>query len=45
MRTFHQVAFGEDITGGLPRVQEPFEARVPRGRCAPIADVTGRAPA
>src|SRR6476661_3767740 len=41
MRTFHQGGVGEDITGGLPRVQELFEARVPRNR-APIADVTGR---
>ena len=30
-----------DITGGLPRVQELFEARVPRDK-APIADVSGR---
>ncbi|BBZ35245.1 DNA-directed RNA polymerase subunit beta' [Mycolicibacterium confluentis] len=43
MRTFHQggVTGGADIVGGLPRVQELFEARVPRNR-APIADVTGR---
>ncbi|BBY87395.1 DNA-directed RNA polymerase subunit beta' [Mycolicibacterium tokaiense] len=41
MRTFHQGGVGGDITGGLPRVQELFEARVPRNR-APIADVTGR---
>src|SRR5574337_1293957 len=41
MRTFHQGGVGEDITGGLPRVQELFEARVPRGK-APIADVAGR---
>ena len=42
MRTFHQGGVaGEDITGGLPRVQELFEARVPKG-LAPIADVTGR---
>lgn len=41
MRTFHQGGVGEDITGGLPRVQELFEARIPRGK-APIADVTGR---
>src|ERR1700676_1934928 len=40
MRTFHQGGVGEDITGGLPRVQELFEARVPRGK-APIADVSG----
>ncbi|CAJ1585375.1 DNA-directed RNA polymerase subunit beta' [[Mycobacterium] wendilense] len=43
MRTFHQggVTGGTDIVGGLPRVQELFEARVPRNR-APIADVSGR---
>ncbi|KOS54760.1 DNA-directed RNA polymerase subunit beta' [Rhodococcus rhodochrous] len=41
MRTFHQGGVGEDITGGLPRVQELFEARVPKGK-APIADVSGR---
>jgi len=41
MRTFHQGGVGEDITGGLPRVQELFEARVPRGK-APIAEVSGR---
>ena len=42
MRTFKQGGDGgADITGGLPRVQELFEARVPRNT-APIADVTGR---
>ncbi|NLU84209.1 DNA-directed RNA polymerase subunit beta' [Rhodococcus sp. HNM0569] len=43
MRTFHQggAAGAADITGGLPRVQELFEARVPKGK-APIADVSGR---
>ncbi|GGF96629.1 DNA-directed RNA polymerase subunit beta' [Rhodococcoides trifolii] len=42
MRTFHQGGVaGDDITGGLPRVQELFEARVPKGM-APIADVSGR---
>ncbi len=42
MRTFHQGGIaGEDITTGLPRVQELFEARVPKGK-APIADVDGR---
>jgi DNA-directed RNA polymerase subunit beta' len=41
MRTFHQGGVGEDITGGLPRVQELFEARIPRGK-APIAEVSGR---
>ncbi|MDG3009161.1 DNA-directed RNA polymerase subunit beta' [Rhodococcus sp. D2-41] len=43
MRTFHQggAAGAADITGGLPRVQELFEARVPKGK-APIAEVSGR---
>ncbi|MCV7298180.1 DNA-directed RNA polymerase subunit beta' [Mycobacterium barrassiae] len=43
MRTFHQggVSGGSDIVGGLPRVQELFEARIPRDK-APIADVSGR---
>ncbi|CAM3957953.1 DNA-directed RNA polymerase subunit beta' [Smaragdicoccus niigatensis] len=42
MRTFHQGGVaGEDITGGLPRVQELFEARIPKGK-APIAEVAGR---
>ncbi|MDR7302455.1 DNA-directed RNA polymerase subunit beta' [Haloactinomyces albus] len=43
MRTFHQggVTGGDDITAGLPRVQELFEARVPKGK-APIADAPGR---
>jgi DNA-directed RNA polymerase subunit beta' len=42
MRTFHQGGIvGEDITTGLPRVQELFEARVPKGM-APIADADGR---
>jgi DNA-directed RNA polymerase subunit beta' len=42
MRTFKQGGVaGEDITTGLPRVQELFEARVPKGK-APIADVDGR---
>ncbi|MHA6805846.1 DNA-directed RNA polymerase subunit beta' [Salinifilum ghardaiensis] len=42
MRTFHQGGVaGDDITTGLPRVQELFEARVPRGK-APIADAPGR---
>ncbi len=42
MRTFHTgggVA-GDDITQGLPRVQEIFEARNPKGR-AEISEVTG----
>ncbi|MGL6235973.1 MAG: DNA-directed RNA polymerase subunit beta' [Segniliparus sp.] len=41
MRTIHQGGVGEDITGGLPRVQELFEARVPKAK-APIAEVSGR---
>ena len=40
MRTFHQGGVGGDITGGLPRVQELFEARVPKN-CAPIASAAG----
>ena len=40
MRTFHQGGVGGDITGGLPRVQELFEARVPKAK-APIATVDG----
>ncbi len=42
MRTFHTGGVaGEDITQGLPRVQEIFEARVPKGK-APIAEMSGR---
>jgi DNA-directed RNA polymerase subunit beta' len=42
MRTFHTGGVaGEDITTGLPRVTELFEARVPRGK-APIAELDGR---
>lgn len=42
MRTFHQGGVaGDDITTGLPRVTELFEARVPKGK-APIADAPGR---
>ncbi|GIH12239.1 DNA-directed RNA polymerase subunit beta' [Rugosimonospora africana] len=42
MRTFHTGGVaGEDITQGLPRVQEIFEARVPKGK-APIAEIAGR---
>lgn len=42
MRTFHTggVASSEDITQGLPRVEELFEARKPK-RCAIISDITG----
>ncbi len=43
MRTFHTggVASADDITQGLPRVVELFEARTPKGR-APIAEAAGR---
>ena len=41
MRTFHTGGVaGDDITQGLPRVQEIFEARNPKGR-AQITEVTG----
>jgi len=42
LRTFHTggVAGGEDITQGLPRVQELFEARHPKGQ-AIISDISG----
>ncbi len=43
MRTFHTggVAGGEDITQGLPRVQELFEARNPKGK-ATISEIDGK---
>ena len=43
MRTFHTggVASADDITQGLPRVVELFEARSPKGR---LADQRGRRP-
>jgi len=43
MRTFHTggVASADDITQGLPRVVELFEARTPKGR-APITEAAGR---
>ena len=43
LRTFHTggVAGASDITQGLPRVQELFEARNPKGQ-AVIADMDGR---
>jgi DNA-directed RNA polymerase subunit beta' len=43
MRTFHTggVASASDITQGLPRVVELFEARTPKG-VAPISEATGR---
>jgi len=42
MRTFHTGGIaGEDITHGLPRVVELFEARTPKGM-TPIAEFSGR---
>jgi DNA-directed RNA polymerase subunit beta' len=43
MRTFHTggVASADDITQGLPRVVELFEARNPKGE-APISEAAGR---
>ncbi|PVG81239.1 DNA-directed RNA polymerase subunit beta' [Nocardioides gansuensis] len=43
MRTFHTggVASADDITQGLPRVVELFEARTPKG-VTPISEVAGR---
>ena len=43
MRTFHTggIASTEDITQGLPRVEELFEARKPK-RCGQIAKISGR---
>ena len=43
MRTFHTggIASTEDITQGLPRVEELFEARRPK-RCGMIAKINGR---
>jgi len=43
MRTFHTggVAEGGDITQGLPRVEEVFEARIPAGK-ALISQVNGK---
>ena len=42
MRTFHTGGVaGEDITHGLPRVVELFEARQPKGK-APISEASGR---
>ena len=42
MRTFHTggVAGGDDITQGLPRVEELFEARIPKGK-ATISEIDG----
>ena len=43
LRTFHTggVAGASDITHGLPRVQELFEARIPKGE-AVVSDIDGR---
>ena len=43
MRTFHTggSASADDITQGLPRVTELFEARTPKG-ASPIAEAAGR---
>jgi DNA-directed RNA polymerase subunit beta' len=42
MRTFHTGGVaGMDITHGLPRIQELFEARIPKG-LAPISEVEGK---
>ncbi|GAA2044907.1 DNA-directed RNA polymerase subunit beta' [Agromyces tropicus] len=43
MRTFHTggSASADDITQGLPRVQELFEARTPKG-ASPIVEAAGR---
>ncbi|MBC7724579.1 MAG: DNA-directed RNA polymerase subunit beta', partial [Burkholderiaceae bacterium] len=43
MRTFHTggIASADDITQGLPRVTELFEARTPKG-ASPIAEAAGR---
>ncbi len=42
MRTFHTGGVaGADITHGLPRITELFEARIPKG-LAPISEVDGR---
>jgi DNA-directed RNA polymerase subunit beta' len=41
MRTFHMGGVaGEDITSGLPRVEELFEARVPKGQ-AVMSEIDG----
>ena len=43
MRTFHTggVAGGDDITQGLPRVEELFEARTPKFK-ATVAEISGK---
>ena len=42
MRTFHTGVAGGDITQGLPRVEELFEARRPK-KMAQLAEISGRA--
>ncbi len=43
MRTFHTGGVaGKDITSGLPRVEELFEARAPKGK-ARLAEIDGKA--
>ncbi|HKZ91949.1 MAG TPA: hypothetical protein VJZ50_07400, partial [Candidatus Limnocylindrales bacterium] len=45
MRTFHTGGVaGEDITQGLPRVEELFEARIPKGQ-AIVSEIDGTAEA
>jgi DNA-directed RNA polymerase subunit beta' len=42
MRTFHTGGVaGDDITQGLPRIQELFEARNPKGQ-AVISEIAGK---
>ena len=43
LRTFHTggVAGGADITQGLPRVEELFECRIPKGKAA-LAELNGK---
>ena len=43
LRTFHTggVAGGTDITQGLPRVEELFEARIPKGKSA-LSELNGK---
>ena len=40
MRTFHTGGVAQDITQGLPRVEELFEARIPKGE-AEISHIDG----
>ncbi|MSQ13031.1 MAG: DNA-directed RNA polymerase subunit beta' [Dehalococcoidia bacterium] len=43
MRTFHTGGIaGSDITTGIPRVEELFEARIPKGK-AVLAEIDGKA--